>query len=171
MDIPKLASMNTWALMQIFRQHNGHADEELRIILSEKLLQLPLDTQLERLKVETNSELKELLEISVAKRYSIDITVDTKKNNKTLPEWYFNRLMSIDAANVLIASPDENIRIMAEEKCYELLEKYLNEFEGKEEMAFYDGKIGRLFSTPENNNDGKRKIKETKIYQFRRNEE
>ena len=79
--------------------------------------------------------------------------------------------MSVDAANVLISSPDENSRIMAEEKCYELLEKYLNEFEGKEEMAFYDGKIGRLFSTPENNNDGKRKIKDTKIYQFRRNEE
>ena len=159
--------MNILAVMQIFRQHNGYDDEELKAILNDRLLKVPIATQLEMLKVEKNSKLKNLLELSIAKSYIITTSANIKKNNITLPKWYFNNLTSIDAANFLATSPDDNIKVFAEEKYLDLLNKYLSEFEKTKEFTLYGGKTRRVLTIPENNN----KKNKTKIYQFRRNEE
>ena len=158
--------MNILAVMQIFRQHNGYNDEELKAILNDRLLKIPIATQLEMLKVERNSKLKNLLELSIAKSYIITTSANIKENNITLPKWYFNNLTSIDAANFLATSPDDNIKVSAEEKYLDLLNKYLSEFEKTKEFTLYEKKIGGVPTVPENNN---RKNK-TKIYRFRRNE-
>lgn len=161
--------------MQLYRQYNNYCDQELEEVLKQKLFELPINTQLEKLKTERNKNLKEILEISIAKKYLVAPSLEQEKCNNILPFWYLEKLTSIDAANILTTASLSSISQLANEKYIELLEKALAEFEGIEEIGFYEGKLDRvsvLSPIPTTNNNNKtNKDSKCKIYQFKRRNE
>lgn len=177
MKIPKISKMNVYAIMQLYRQYNNYCDQELEETIKQKLFELPLNTQLEKLKTERNKGLKEILEISIAKKHLLATSLEQDQSENLLPFWYLENLISIDAANILTKAPQSSISQLANEKYIELLEKALDEFDGIEEIGFYEGKLGRvnvLDSTPianDKSNKQSDKSNMCKIYQFKRRNE
>lgn len=173
MKIPKISNMNVFVLMQLYRQHNNYSDKELEDTLKQKIFELPLNMQLEKLKTEKNKNLIEILEISIAKKYLMLTSSEQKQNTNILPFWYLENLTSIDAANILTTVPQSSVSKKANEKYLNLLEEILTEFEGIEEIGFYEGKLGRVsvLSPIPTNNNKTNKDNKCKIYQFKRRNE
>ena len=124
----KIKDMENGYLMQLLRQKSSNSNDIIQE-LKQRLLKVPNETILKLWKIETNSMVKELLEIAIATQWRRYEQVQEYENYSKLSKEYVEQVISLDAIVLLLQLQNTKVRELAYQKYQQFLEAYLESTE------------------------------------------
>ena len=123
--ITEYSKMNTYYLMQLYRERTKNANQQILIEISKRLKMMPIQELLNKWLKEKNITLKELLEVTISERIVRYEPVIEYENYPEILKKFIEEVTSIDALCILMNLHNEIIKSNAKDKYNQFIKEYL----------------------------------------------
>lgn len=124
--ITQYSQMNTYYLMELYRELNKNANEQILIELNKRLKIMPIKELLNKWEKEKNITLKELLEITISERLiRYEPVIDYNEYPEILKQ-YVENVTSLDALCILMNIHNQTINYKVKDKYNRFIKEYLD---------------------------------------------